>query len=362
MASARDIDAIHIEEFKQHVFKRVAFLGMASGEAAQFVSLCVNLATIDPQDKSSPAETKRIARTLSRSLGRPRAELFMKWLRERIPDVHESVATSSDVQTTGASQCRPPCEHSTAVQDMSPLPDSPNQSPVSQMQCALGADTNQNSPLAEQQVIGNNCSYETAVLDEAWVEVKSRDGKIYYWNRASNSCCWSLPAGIRAKWLSYKSAEGRSYYCDRNGLSSWSLPPLRQSKAQQCAASTENLKHCAVGNQSETPVLSVSAAATHGKETNAEPDTPVIGSMLLQCMHKSSNRENDVNSSDKAEEVVPVTGIESQRARARSRSPRCDVQEKPGKPVAAPLGKYGELSNPEVGSSWHIRRASTGGA
>jgi len=71
------------------------------------------------------------------------------------------------------------------------------------------------------------------VIDEAWVEVKSKGGKTYFWNRCSNSCSWALPASVVAKWTSHKSAEGRTYYYDRDGSVVWVMPPLQAATSKE---------------------------------------------------------------------------------------------------------------------------------
>merc|ERR1719506_3010887 len=53
--------------------------------------------------------------------------------------------------------------------------------------------------------------------DEAWVQCKSGEGKIYFWDRRTNACAWSMPNGMKPKWRSYKSSDGRTYYADPTG-------------------------------------------------------------------------------------------------------------------------------------------------
>ncbi|CAK9050539.1 unnamed protein product [Durusdinium trenchii] len=73
--------------------------------------------------------------------------------------------------------------------------------------------------------------YLFAVLTEVWVELKTDDGRIYFWNRHDNSRAWSLPEGEEVKWIGEKSPDGRTYYWSRKSKETvWVLPPLEEPK------------------------------------------------------------------------------------------------------------------------------------
>ncbi len=65
---------------RSEVFTRLAFLGMPQDDVARFVDLTTEFVTSGAQGRASQAEVKKLVRTLSRRLGKPRADLFVKWL------------------------------------------------------------------------------------------------------------------------------------------------------------------------------------------------------------------------------------------------------------------------------------------
>mmetsp|Transcript_41611 Transcript_41611/g.75466 ORF Transcript_41611/g.75466 Transcript_41611/m.75466 type:complete len:1170 (+) Transcript_41611:58-3567(+) len=65
------------------------------------------------------------------------------------------------------------------------------------------------------------------VQDEALVELKTEEGKTYFWNRRDNSRAWVLPEGVAVKWVGQKTQDGRTYYWSRGTKETvWVLPPL----------------------------------------------------------------------------------------------------------------------------------------
>eukprot|EP00927_Polykrikos_kofoidii_P037199 TRINITY_DN3136_c1_g4_i1.p1 TRINITY_DN3136_c1_g4~~TRINITY_DN3136_c1_g4_i1.p1 ORF type:complete len:1601 (-),score=326.33 TRINITY_DN3136_c1_g4_i1:104-4906(-) len=65
------------------------------------------------------------------------------------------------------------------------------------------------------------------VVDAMWVELKTEDGRTYFWNRRKNVRAWVLPEGSTVKWVGQKSSDGRTYYWSRDTKETvWVLPPL----------------------------------------------------------------------------------------------------------------------------------------
>lgn len=228
-------------ELKQQVFGRLAFLGMPQGDAAKFAQLSINLAMAGSQAASFQIGIKKLTRALSRHVGKPRAHLFAKWLTEKIPQVCETVAVPQLSSLTVAKDSNPRVSQTLLPEGHLPVT----------VACQPGS-TSTNSATSR----GLASTDEKAVLDESWVEVKSKEGKAYFWNRSKNSCDWALPVGVRAKWVSHKSNEGRTYYSDRNGHTMWVLPPL-QKPSQAMKASEDSLKRTQAVLQLETPVLAL---------------------------------------------------------------------------------------------------------
>jgi len=259
-------------ELQQSVFKRLAFLGMPPAEVTKFGDWSLKIAQTGAQGK----DIKMITKALSRHLGKPRADLFVKWLMVRIPELSNSEATlAMPVEPSAAQPSSPSCQGAQASSVVSDaqlaavasqslsigLPSSPVCShesasacvdeapaPVEQLQpidgdskptCVETVDDKKTLPDLQPEAAkpehsepdDKQCSHSDVVISEAIVKVISRDGKAYYWDRVSNACIWSLPAGIVHKWVSHKSKEGRTYYSDRNGCSIWALPPLQSTEA-----------------------------------------------------------------------------------------------------------------------------------
>lgn len=71
------------------------------------------------------------------------------------------------------------------------------------------------------------------VLTEVWVELKTDDSRVYFWNRRDNSRAWTLPEGQEAKWIGEKTADGRTYYWSRKSKETvWVLPALEPEKKE----------------------------------------------------------------------------------------------------------------------------------
>lgn len=76
------------------------------------------------------------------------------------------------------------------------------------------------------------------VLTEVWVELKTDDSRVYFWNRRDNSRAWTLPEGQEAKWIGEKTADGRTYYWSRKSKETvWVLPALEPEKKEEPEAS-----------------------------------------------------------------------------------------------------------------------------
>lgn len=241
-------------ELKQQVFGRLAFLGMPQGDAAKFAQLSINLAMAGSQAQGFQNDIKKLTRGLSRHVGKPRAHLFAKWLTERIPQVCDTAVAA---QFTSSALVVP---KDSEPQGSPALVPEGNLQPTVACQPRLIASKSATSK-------GLMATSEKAVVDEAWVEVKSKEGKTYFWNRSENSCNWELPVGIRAKWVSHKSNEGRTYYSDRNGRTVWVLPPLQKS-SQATKTTEDNLKRAQV----ETPVLALQQPSVRTSIPVAEPE------------------------------------------------------------------------------------------
>jgi len=244
-------------ELQQSVFKRLAFLGMPPAEVTKFGDWSLKLAQTGAQGR----DVKMITKALSRHLGKPRADLFVKWLMVRIPELSNSEATLAlPVEPSVAQPSSPACQGVQASQSLSnDQPGSPmnlgestpacvqvTPAPVEKVQPIDGGskptrdetvddkvpvpDLQPKAAEPEQSEPDDKQSSDSdAVISEAIVKVISKDGKTYYWDRVSNACIWDLPAGIIHKWVSHKSKEGRTYYSDSNGCSIWALPPLQST-------------------------------------------------------------------------------------------------------------------------------------
>jgi hypothetical protein len=428
--------------FKQQIFQRLAFLGMPQGDATKFVDLSMTLITSGIEGRVARAEAKRLVMALSRVLGKPRADLFVKWLVAKIPEACSSTAIvqpsdskQTTVQTnqqhdscspgaaavaavaawdeTQAAERRlgaPTCSKTATVRPQS------EQLPSPQVCAEALTKVNKQPPSAEQQVID----------DESWVEVKSKEGKTYFWSRSSNSCSWALPAGVRAKWTSNKSAEGRTYYYDRTGTTVWVLPPLKIAPSDEGDVSVPILvphtladadpkaAACLPSAEPETPVSCrlVAKASEHATDpggtidktvsapdASVEPETPVtcslhashkakladISNLWLQCQHldaaqcdaksqavHSSHRPSLAVTSFKIDDFLTDADGLDVAPRDRSRSPRRrglspDAKLKLANKIAAlkqgPNPKIeNKLEDRSVFEFQQSRRASTGGA
>lgn len=212
-----------LSNLQQQVRTRLSFLGMPQGDVHRFVTLASKVAGGGTEVRAFQTEMKKLGRALSREVGKPRADLFVKWLVDRIPEVSKiAIPTPSDPSVVQPSSFKLESSQ-TAVLLEHLRPASEAKSKI-----AGASDNSKNENVTPNRPNRQVASDEKVVLDEAWVEVNAKDGKTYYWDRLSNSCKWALPAGIKAKWVSHKSAEGRTYYCNRDGGATvWTMPPLQ---------------------------------------------------------------------------------------------------------------------------------------
>lgn len=81
---------------------------------------------------------------------------------------------------------------------------------------------------------------ETAgIQDDAWVELESDCGLIYYWNRKSLESVQMLPKGVEAMWAVRKAADGRACFWQKSRSDEtaakpvWALPPFLSALAGQ---------------------------------------------------------------------------------------------------------------------------------
>ncbi|CAK0830846.1 unnamed protein product [Prorocentrum cordatum] len=75
------------------------------------------------------------------------------------------------------------------------------------------------------------------VQDEAWVQMRSSNGRVYFWSRREKASKWELPLGTCAAWTSATSSDGRTYYWNKQGRSVWKLPPLHSEGGAEPATS-----------------------------------------------------------------------------------------------------------------------------
>lgn len=211
-----------LANFKQEVFAKLAFLGMPHDDVAalrhlwKVVNLSVRLGQNGTEKLTNHPEVPKLMKALSKDLGAPRSDLFVRWLVEKVAtcianpetqgDSVEAFKAASSAIAFLKQEGRLPSSES----------DSASKEHVDERPSAkLGKET-----LQEKQ----------EVLDEAWVELKSKEGRKYYWDRRNNACSWSLPAGVRARWVSHKSSDGRTYYADNEGKTCWVMPALSEGK------------------------------------------------------------------------------------------------------------------------------------
>jgi len=81
-----------------------------------------------------------------------------------------------------------------------------------------------------EQVAANSAANASA--DHAWVQLATKTGQMYFWNRVHNSTGWVLPRGVQASWVGQKGPGGRTYYWNHKGETVWNLPPLTPMPAK----------------------------------------------------------------------------------------------------------------------------------
>lgn len=361
-----DIQSKALAEFREQVFKRVAFLGMQNGDVTSFVDLCASLALSDAESKSAPADARKLAKALTRYIGKPRANLFMTWLLQKIPDVHRALSTAESSKQDSI--------QNSAAKTESKCSDRLQQQRQQQTPSAQGRI----SKVVKQPHAPK--TDEKCISDDSWVQVTSKDGKTYYWNRKANSCHWSLPVGIRAAWVSHRSAEGRTYYSDRKGASFWVLPPLQtccKSPAEltqktQTDVSQEGAKEVTIHTSAScevVPQLGKTMADALPVSAVDSLETPVVA-----CSAASPGITGckDVGRSglDEEKEIIPTPGACDFRAR------RCTVFEKttprntprtcsrsPRRKVVQAMPIVSDKNSTAASFAYQqMRRASSGGA
>jgi hypothetical protein len=207
---------------KREVSAKLAFLGISCRDAAALNNLWtfVNVSLVT---QSQPQKlVKAISKELSHILGVPRAESFVKWLAEK---VHAHLKVVNDVDRDAKKLETDKISASMGLASTLVRPDICSTVDASKEMLVEGKSNESGGAKEGLQT----CSSGDA-LNEAWVEVKSKGGKIYYWDRLTNSCAWALPHGVIAKYRSNKAPNGRSYYYDRKGNSFWVLPALPSSR------------------------------------------------------------------------------------------------------------------------------------
>eukprot|EP00930_Biecheleria_cincta_P096784 TRINITY_DN88583_c0_g1_i1.p1 TRINITY_DN88583_c0_g1~~TRINITY_DN88583_c0_g1_i1.p1 ORF type:complete len:958 (-),score=134.86 TRINITY_DN88583_c0_g1_i1:200-3001(-) len=109
----------------------------------------------------------------------------------------------------------------------------------------------------------------TGIQDDAWVELESDCGLIYYWNRKSLESVQMLPKGVEAMWAVRKSADGRACFWQKPRSDEtaakpmiWALPPSLSALAGQSWAG----KPQAQGTLTEQSVPAISTALTASVE------------------------------------------------------------------------------------------------
>lgn len=156
---------------------------------------------------------------LTKELGAPRAQFFFSWLDDRAAH-HESQVGSEE--NSSDDDCKIPAA----------FPPTRAQGGGSQLESRimkLSTPSRSSISLAETPS-------QSLVKDEAWVRLTMPCGKVYYWDRRSKSCSWSLSTGTEPAWGGKKCQDGRTYYWKRcangtNGPALWALPPLENVTA-----------------------------------------------------------------------------------------------------------------------------------
>mmetsp|Transcript_108473 Transcript_108473/g.188312 ORF Transcript_108473/g.188312 Transcript_108473/m.188312 type:complete len:919 (-) Transcript_108473:139-2895(-) len=255
-----------VSKFKKEVFSKLAFLGIPHGDASslkhlwKFVNLTVKLACEAEARQSS--QPRKLVRALSKELGVPRAELFVKWLTEKIQS-YFSIPVDLPMPADAGSE--EPAAHSADV-------------------CT--------APAAEAVVVIDAPKDDT--LDEALVQLKGSDGRTYFWNRRQNSCAWELPAGVQAKWIGQKVADGRTYYWSRGGSQAcWVLPKLKHAEVRSAEARGDCASAPPRQEAEQPPQHSAcvsSADAQLSKESSLIPSTPLAGCLVSAPVSGSSSQ------------------------------------------------------------------------
>jgi hypothetical protein len=329
MAESIDNAGDQVAKFKQEVFSKLAFLGMPHGDVAalrhlwKLVNLSAKLGTENSCILNTKPEVQKLVKALTKELGAPRAGLFVRWLVDKIhvyfsrkiivPAVVDTSTPEQVLAATAASDKQGDCSvlaAPCAVQVIAPAESSTCEGKTSGI-CSESAAPATLVTYAEDRGVpapsaglpsAARCEKDgvcvevpkqeqpscTDAVDEAWVEVKAKNGKTYYWDRRSHACRWDLPTGIKAKWVSYKSLDGRTYYSDRQGNSFWVMPPMISSdgsaeKASKDAKETHAAKVvkrvlgaavAAAASTSGTPVTQCNRRVA--TSTPAPEDTPPL--------------------------------------------------------------------------------------
>lgn len=229
---------------RQEVFKKLSFMGMPHGDRAALRHLwkCVHLAekvsshlTAGKRTESDEVMAQKLEKVLAKDLGPPRAQKFMEWLDSPLvtPQTSEQVASATPLKAAPtplrALRCSAAADLEGSEEPARKLSDA-----------AVGTPTEALSTPAPKRRVAPR-SYDrpppSRILevmsadsnpkpDESWVQMRSSDGRIYFWNRRDKACKWDLPAGVRAGWQSQRARDGRTYYWNVHGKAVWKLPAL----------------------------------------------------------------------------------------------------------------------------------------
>jgi len=250
-----------VRKLKQEIFVKLSFLGVSQQTISSTPLLWKFVDdTLSVSIKGDRlVHVQRLCHVLGKMLGAQRAEKFVIWLTKRLGEVAAGVASSSTIGPMARTTTASP--------------------PVAATAEASG--------------------------DEAWVKLSTADGRIYFWNRRSNTRAWSLPKGVLAKWTGQKNEDGRTYYWCKGSKPVWVLPPLAELPMdvapveQPLLETPENITQPAAAPSlaPETPAPAVNAAPVEqplleapGPKTTTQPaaaplhapeaPTPAVTSVL----------------------------------------------------------------------------------
>jgi len=204
----------------------------------KLVNLSAKLIT---DEGDHPSVLEKLLRAVSRDLDKPAAQKFASWIADRVKSHFAQAEVELQMLLTQQTITEAPqAERDTRCIDVDTsciVKEADGHTPghMAAVETRKKPCSDKLAPASEMPISEVDSASSEASLgkDEAWVEVKSQEGRIYFWDRRTNKCTWKLPAGIQPMWTGHKSIDGRSYYSDCHGKVFWVMPPLKPALAKE---------------------------------------------------------------------------------------------------------------------------------